>query len=409
MDTTIAKLRGRERARQYLLQEFERPDLHAGSRLPTNRELSAHLGLSLQTVQAAIRQLAQEGRVQTRAGSGTFLISKAPKRSTRLRIALSVPFSESGVGSTWGHRIASGIFQATLAGSTPASLVPLPGNVEGTDTAKQKLLAECSEVDGLILFPYSLYPPSARDEVCQAYEQGGKPVVHVLPPTDTATTNFVSLDYYGSSFRLGRAWRKTGRRRFWLVHARPLNEWTSGRLRFTGFVAGLGDGLGSDYELRTVQARTGSNEENGYQLIQQIPAKSPAAPDAIFCLDDLLMRGVIRALQESGRRVPQDVSVAGVETGDTTVITSIIQPLELLGRASLAMLLERIELKGASVPGRLVPTPFMGGATTRPEENVLLNWDQTPTNATVILLTSPRATSAQEHKDRSESVEVHSL
>ena len=78
--------------------------------------------------------------------------------------------------------------------------------------------------------------------------------------------------------------------------------------------------------------------------------------------------------------------------------------MELLGREALAMLLERIELKGTSLPGRFVPTPFMGGSTTRPEENALLDWVQPAGNATVTVPTNLRSAGVQEHKDGSEKI-----
>jgi hypothetical protein len=40
------------------------------------------------------------------------------------------------------------------------------------------------------------------------------------------------------------------------------------------------------------------------------------------------------------------------------------------------MFCARIEQAGASLPARVLATPFMGGATTRPEENARLGISQ---------------------------------
>ncbi|MBI4025526.1 MAG: substrate-binding domain-containing protein [Verrucomicrobia bacterium] len=101
------------------------------------------------------------------------------------------------------------------------------------------------------------------------------------------------------------------------------------------------------------------------------------APDAIYCAGDLLALGAVRALRERGLRVPKDVSVvgaAGVDLSGTLCprLTATRQPLEQIGEELLAMLCQRIEQGGAAVTGRILPMPFTGGGTTRPEENVLL-------------------------------------
>lgn len=55
------ELRAGERVLQYLLAEFDRPQLKNGSRLPTNKELAQRLNVSLGTVQGVLRQLTREG------------------------------------------------------------------------------------------------------------------------------------------------------------------------------------------------------------------------------------------------------------------------------------------------------------------------------------------------------------
>jgi GntR family transcriptional regulator / MocR family aminotransferase len=66
--------------------------LRAGTRLPSSRSLAAQFGLSRLTVMAALEQLAAEGYLQTRQGSGTFVADlrppigvdrRAPSRRTR--------------------------------------------------------------------------------------------------------------------------------------------------------------------------------------------------------------------------------------------------------------------------------------------------------------------------------------
>jgi DNA-binding LacI/PurR family transcriptional regulator len=69
---------------------------------------------------------------------------------------------------------------------------------------------------------------------------------------------------------------------------------------------------------------------------------------AIVCGSDLMALGVIRAVRETGRRVPDDVSVIGFDDAGATnayvepPLTSIRQPFEAMSGAVVRLLTERI-------------------------------------------------------------------
>lgn len=84
----------------------------------------------------------------------------------------------------------------------------------------------------------------------------------------------------------------------------------------------------------------------------------PHPPDAIVAGNDLLACGAIRALQEAGLRVPQDTAVIGVDDIPlanliTPKLTTLRQPLELIARQVIELLLERIEQDQPSPPRQL--------------------------------------------------------
>jgi LacI family transcriptional regulator len=71
------------------------------------------------------------------------------------------------------------------------------------------------------------------------------------------------------------------------------------------------------------------------------------APDAVVCGNDQMAIGVIRELQAAGIRVPADVAVVGfddIHLGAlvTPALTTVHQPMRLLGERGCALLLERI-------------------------------------------------------------------
>ncbi|MBQ2929978.1 MAG: LacI family DNA-binding transcriptional regulator [Clostridia bacterium] len=69
---------------------------------------------------------------------------------------------------------------------------------------------------------------------------------------------------------------------------------------------------------------------------------------AVFAMSDTVAMGVIRALQDTGRRVPEDVSVVGydgIEMGKYFIprLTTVAQPIHDIARESVAMLMGMLE------------------------------------------------------------------
>lgn len=87
----------------------------------------------------------------------------------------------------------------------------------------------------------------------------------------------------------------------------------------------------------------------GYPFAKQLLARRVPFT-ALFAYNDMSAIGAIRALQEQGLRVPQDVSVMGFDDIPgaafyTPSLTTVQQPLNRMGEVAAEVLLERIEGK----------------------------------------------------------------
>jgi DNA-binding LacI/PurR family transcriptional regulator len=84
----------------------------------------------------------------------------------------------------------------------------------------------------------------------------------------------------------------------------------------------------------------------GYPFAKQLLARKKPFT-ALFAYNDISAIGAIRALQEQGFRVPQDVSVMGFDdipgaAFNTPTLTTVRQPLARMGQVAAQTLLERI-------------------------------------------------------------------
>ena len=71
-----------EQVVSYVRNLIERGELRPGDRLPAERDLATHIGVSRPTVRAGLRALAAMGVVQSRHGSGTFIPAGPPSLGT---------------------------------------------------------------------------------------------------------------------------------------------------------------------------------------------------------------------------------------------------------------------------------------------------------------------------------------
>jgi DNA-binding LacI/PurR family transcriptional regulator len=87
----------------------------------------------------------------------------------------------------------------------------------------------------------------------------------------------------------------------------------------------------------------------GYPFAKQLLARKKPFT-ALFAYNDISAIGAIRAFQEHGLRVPQDISVIGFDdipgaAFNTPSLTTVRQPLSRMGQVAAQSLLERIEGK----------------------------------------------------------------
>jgi len=72
--------------KEFILQQMSDGVLKTGERLPSEQALVKQLGFSRMTINRALRELTQEGKIVRRAGAGSFMAPQKPQ-STLLQIA----------------------------------------------------------------------------------------------------------------------------------------------------------------------------------------------------------------------------------------------------------------------------------------------------------------------------------
>jgi len=191
-------------------------------------------------------------------------------------------------------------------------------------------------VDGVLLISSHEADPLVE----QLLEAGVPTVCCGIPLGHEANVPTVSVDEIGSAREMTRHLRSRGHRRIAMI-AGP-HDTPGGRFRLVGFEQEMGE----DFDPALVEAGDYS-QESGSVAIAKLLERAPDI-EAVFAASDLMAAGAIAALRRAGKRVPDDIAVAGFDDSGLAAtheppLTTMRQPWERLSDEMVSLLLEVIE------------------------------------------------------------------
>jgi LacI family transcriptional regulator len=139
------------------------------------------------------------------------------------------------------------------------------------------------------------------------------------------------------------------------------------RRRFEGCLAAFEEhGIAFDAELDYASSRF--SYTGGYRAAKELASRGRAYT-AVFCMADVMAMGAIRALADSGLRVPEDVSVVGFDglpIGEFIVprLSTVSQSVDVLAQRSVELLQGNIEGKALCIH-ETIPAQIQWKESTR--------------------------------------------
>ncbi|HZQ06177.1 MAG TPA: LacI family DNA-binding transcriptional regulator [Anaerolineae bacterium] len=194
-------------------------------------------------------------------------------------------------------------------------------------------------IDGIIFVESWLREPNPTLDVAN------KPYVFVHRLFGTAERNAVSVDdFYGGRVATEHLIQLKHRR---IAYISGPSGWGASENRLWGYRAALNH---AEIPIQPEYMYEGDWEvQGGYAAVKNF-LTLPEPPTAIFAANDLMALGAIYALQESGRRVPEDVAVVGYDDREIASIarpsiTTVSLPCYEMGTMSAKLLLRLLRNK----------------------------------------------------------------
>jgi LacI family transcriptional regulator len=196
-----------------------------------------------------------------------------------------------------------------------------------------------------------------NDPVVEALSKSKKAFILVgRHPTDNAIS-YIDVDNHNGAREMVAYLLRLGRRRIATITG-PRNM-IAGADRLEGYLEALRlRGMNADPNLITEGDFT---EEGGYAAMQHL---LPQTPDAVFAASDIMALGAMRALHEAGKRIPDEVAVAGFDdmpfsARTTPPLTTVRQPIQRTGATAAETLIDMIANPSLQPRRIILPTQLV--------------------------------------------------
>lgn len=324
--------------KQEILREIREKRMKPGERLPGVRELMEAHRVSKNTVSTALGQLAGDGVLELRHGSGIYL-RQAPPRNL-LSVGLILTEAENPFLNRFLNHL------PLAQNRHPVNLIT---KVSGFDPGKERKTAEELSKAGagaILLLPE---PTGVNAGHFMAIHRRGTPVVCVIRRFKRDGLPYVIPDHVEAGRLAARRLLADGCRNLVYLGNRRMRH---GDGRLAGFLDVVAKAGLPVNRRRVVQVEDENTVEAGERSFACAVARLKSI-DGVMAFHDLYAAGALRFCLKRGIRVPQALKIVGCDNLDlagalTPSLSSVDFGLEALAEKSLAMLLD---LAAGNIPG----------------------------------------------------------
>jgi DNA-binding LacI/PurR family transcriptional regulator len=320
----------------------------------TLRAVADHVGLAPGTVSAVLnnapsaRSIPEHTRQRIRVAAQE--MKYRPNflaRSLRKKRTYTVGLILEEIGDAYGSMVISGVEAYLRQHNYFFLTVVHRHNLDMLRDYTQLLLER--GVEGFVTVDTSLQEPPLLPTVCVAGHRALEGVTNIVLDQERGAR--VALEHL----------HRLGHRKIAFMKGQPFSSDSEDRWQAVCKVA-QDLGLTMDPDLIVHLEVDDPSPQLGYPYAKQLLARKKPFT-ALFAYNDISAIGAIRAMQEEGLRVPQDISVMGFDdiqwaAFNTPSLTTVRQPLGKMGEIAAETVISMIEQSGEH-PGEIAIEPTL--------------------------------------------------
>ena len=311
--------------------------IQPGDKLPSENALAEKYQVSRQTVRKALNELIHEGYIYAEHGRGTFCSEMIRRLRNSKNIGVIMTYMSDYI---FAH-VLKGI-DSVLSDEDYSIIIKTTKN---SRTGEAKCLEELlqKDIDGLIIEPSKSHIYCRHINLYRKLEEFKIPYVFIQGCYSQMRNKYphVLMDDEEGGYLITKYLIDLGHRNIVGVFK---SDDSQGQNRHRGFVRALNE-AGVPYDAdKVVWFYTEDRKIHPHISIKNM-VENGCEIDGVVCYNDQIALEVVRALAESGLRVPEDVSVTGYDdfklaNAFAIQLTTIRHPQEELGEIAAEMLLD---------------------------------------------------------------------
>jgi DNA-binding LacI/PurR family transcriptional regulator len=312
-----------------------------GEQMPSTKDLSEQLEISLVTAHRALQELVNAGVLQRSQGKGTFVHQaylEGRRTISESRVGLMIQ-SGASLADVYHGQVVEGIRQAAHSMHVDLLLLRFDEDIR-------------KECNGFLY----VNPLPAELEALASGSKRRAPVVVIGARSDFPNVSSIDVDH--AQLARQAVAHLAGHGHTQIGYVGGPDDVMHNRNRWHGFLEGLGERNLSprpQWMLKGSSWRLDDRERN--ELIRLL--SGPNRPTAIFAAGFCFALDVYAAAQTVGLRIGETLSVVGVDDPPSAAflsppLTTMRQPLIQLGHGAITALVERIRNDNAPVENRVL-------------------------------------------------------
>jgi GntR family transcriptional regulator, arabinose operon transcriptional repressor len=324
--------------KEFLKEEILSGRIKPGEQIPSENTLTARFSLSRHTVRKAIAILINDGLLYTEHGRGTFSSGIARKNRDSRNIGVITTYISEYIFPQVIHGI-----DEVLSGNGYSIILKNTGNDCQKEASCLKDMLD-KDIAGLIVEPTRSALFSNNIKYYEALERYNIPYVFIHGCHEQLQQKpCILLDDAGGMFELVSYLIKSGHKSIAGIFKA---DDTQGLNRHKGYVKALTEhGILYNPE-NVIWFHTEDRSVKPYAVIKSM-LENRRRFDAIACYNDEIAYKIVEVLNQSGIKVPEDISVTGFDDSFLAVscpvkLTTARHPKEKLGKAAAELILELI-------------------------------------------------------------------